>query len=236
MSNLLNYTRIDYFFYLWKTSPIELADRRWNLVSDRWRDVDESWAKEKIKSNINLPNHYVVQVEFGNQDILSVPSTNHKARETNLHNVWHMHQAWIKVNLLRRQYQEQENFTYDLVINGRLDITINPIDLKAIYNQLMEKSNSIMTILEPLYGYGPNKINDNFTIGLESAMDTYMQIGHSTIKYNDKDRILFHPETLLAHHLKSNKIKDIKKDFGMQLRNGWKRGDPFYTSDFGRWA
>lgn len=236
MNSFINYSRIDYYFYLWKTSPIELADKRWNLVADCWRNIDENWAIEKIKTNINLPNHHVMDIKFGEQDILKVPSTIHKARETNMHNVYHMHQAWINVNDLKNKQQLDQSFTYDLVINGRLDITINTLDLQAIYNQLKDKPPSVMTVLEPLYGYGPSKINDNFTIGLEPAMNTYMQIGQYTIKYNDKYSVLFHPETLLVYHLKNNEITDIKKDFGLQLRNGWKRGDPFYTSDFGRWV
>ena len=249
MSSFKNYSSIDYFFYLWDKSPRDFSDQRWNLVADKWRDIDIDWAKEKLKQNINLPDHNFVELELGNIDteLLTIPTVTKKASETNVRNVWLMHRAWNHVNNLKNMKQAKDNFKYDLVINGRLDITVDDLDLSQIHEYLIKNGASVLTVHKPLFGYKERKIkgklktvpapllNDTFTMGLEPSMDTFMTVGNHTLDGLSQGA-LFHPETLLYFYLRTKGIQIVRYKFNMILRNGWKPGDPFYTSNFAHWA
>jgi hypothetical protein len=59
----------------------------------------------------------------------------------------------------------------------------------------------------PSGGCWANGWNDQFAIGKYNAISNYLNMYDSIIRYYEKDRIMFHPETLLKHHLKSNHIQ-----------------------------
>jgi len=233
VSNIINYDSLEFFFYLWRKSPIELSDKRWNLVADFWRDVDEEKAKEKIIQNLNSPKYKVIDIKFENRETFIEPKIITKAKETNVLNVWQMHNAWSEVDKLKCDYEYRNNFKYDLVINGRFDIVLNqPLDLAKLIKKI--KSKIILTPDIPLHGYQGHRLNDCLGIGNSDTISTYMQVVKNELEYN-QNGILFHPETLLSHHLRQYKIQDIKHNFDFELRKGYVR-KVFYTSDFGRWA
>lgn len=58
----------------------------------------------------------------------------------------------------------------------------------------------------PSGGCWVNGWNDQFAIGKYHAMNCYLDIYDSIVHYYEKDRVIFHPETLLKHHLKCNQI------------------------------
>jgi len=261
MSSFKNYSSIDYFFFLWNKSPNNFSDKRWNLVADSWRNIDIEWARNKIKQNINGHNHNFADLEIGDIDteLEKIPNVGKHPPETNVRNVWLMHTAWSRVNSLKNKKQVNDNFKYDIVINGRLDITIDPLDLELVYKKLSDNDPCVMMVHAPLYGYvkikyrryingkvkpktvwveskKPKlKTNDQFTIGLEPIMNTFMTVGQHSLEYSNQG-LLFHPETILVHHLSQNSIQILRHDFGLKLRNGLKEGDPFYTSNFAHWA
>ena len=233
ISNIINYDSLEFFFYLWRKSPIELSDKRWNLVADFWRDVDEEKSKEKIIQNLNDPKYRVIDIKFENRETFIEPEIKTKSKETNVLNVWQMHNAWFEVDKLKRTYEFNNNFKYDLVINGRFDIVLNrPLDLAELIKKIRNKI--IFTPDTPLHGYQGHRLNDCLCIGDSDTVSTYMQVVKNELEYN-QNGLLFHPETLLSHHLRQCKIQNIKTDFDFELRKGYVK-KVYYTSDFGRWA
>ena len=59
----------------------------------------------------------------------------------------------------------------------------------------------------PSGGCWANGWNDQLAIGKYSAISRYLDMYNSIVHYYEKDGVIFHPETLLKHHLKSNHIQ-----------------------------
>ena len=91
---------------------------------------------------------------------------------------------------------------YDLYIYTRPDSCLNDnLNLSEVLKELDK-----FDLLLPKNGHWRNGVNDQFAIGKSAAMKTYLDVYNNLKKYIDND-ILFHPETLLKFHLKSNGIK-----------------------------
>ena len=236
MECIKNYNQVDYYIYIWKHNPQEYAVKNMKLIGDPWITVDYNWALKTLKKHIIQPNHSLKTFKLGNQEdfpepVIDVP----KADETRPRNVWYMHNAWDQVNKLKIQQEQNENFKYDLVINGRSDLNIGvDLDCSKLIEICKAKNPCVLTPDNNLYGhniYPP--MSDIFALGTSESMDAYMDIAQSYNKYLKKSRIFFHPETWLAHHLRRKQITDIKYEFKTFLRP--KKRPKFFQNDFTGW-
>ena len=117
-----------------------------------------------------------------------------------------------QVNNLRIQYEQSNNFVYDIIIKNRFD--------NLIYNNLMTLPILANTIYSP-YGYEPDTrdklgtINDIFAIGDRNGMNTYLSLYNNlynlvTDRYLNKHPRPWHTIGLVKHNLVVNNI-DIKR-------------------------
>lgn len=227
LERLTGYDQIDWYFYLWREN-FEHPFYKFDLIAPKWRTVEYAWAINKIQSN--LPNNHKIaklvladQKEFNNPEI-----HNNLAYQANVYNVWKMYQSIKESDLLRRDQN------YDLVIRTRPDVMLEQkIDLSNIADQL--KSNTKRIIVPNNHWHGSPAINDWVAISTPENMKIYSSVVDYINTYC-KNNVKFHPETLLAHHLKKNDLEVVKGSFSVGLRKlGTTTPGVSYHSKFGRW-
>ena len=125
-----------------------------------------------------------------------------KAPETIIKNVLSMFMSRMKLMEACKDLNVFDDQLYDLYIYTRPDSCLNDnLNLSEVLKELDK-----FDLLLPKNGHWRNGVNDQFAIGKSAAMKTYLDVYNNLKKYIDND-ILFHPETLLKFHLKSNGIK-----------------------------
>jgi len=114
-----------------------------------------------------------------------------------------------KCNELKKQYELENSFTYDLVIRCRADLFITyPPTIKSY------------AILDRLYlpnffdwgGY-----NDQFAYGKSNIMDTYASLFDNIEQYIDEGQYI-NPEKLLKYHIDKNNIMVDRSDVSYYIR------------------
>lgn len=107
-------------------------------------------------------------------------------------------------NLLKKEYENENNFKYDVVIRCRPDFEYYTPMSESILSSV--KSNTILMPLDN-YAYFTKKC-DKFAIGDSESMDKYSELILSILKYEEK-----YPEdfwdgpNVLDKHLKESNIK-----------------------------
>jgi len=208
LNNLVGYDRADWFLYLVNNSD---PDKGGVFIPESWKKFDSQWAIEKIKNNLPT-NNRLRSLEISDCHEKSWPSAK------NLHcligknpipKLYNMHYNIFKVNQLRTNYQGSNRKKYDLIIKVRPDCSLNKIvDLRT----LKINENEIIMPNNGWFGTGDLLVNDLFAIGNPLSMDIYSNLISFMKEYNDRG-IKFHPETIFAHHLRTNQIKPIKGEF-----------------------
>jgi hypothetical protein len=129
------------------------------LESDTIEFIQNNYQPKKIITEKETFKHYIGAGEFG------------KIQITQPHIFQSMVNSIYKCNQLKKQYEEENNFKYDLVIRTRTDINIlDKIDL------------SNLSLFNKLYipgGIGVlnyDSINDQFAIGNSDIMDIYSNL------------------------------------------------------------
>lgn len=122
-----------------------------------------------------------------------------KAPETNIKNFLSM--SWGRYLL----FQQMNNYDiwnqYDIFIYCRPDICLNcPLDYNYI-SSILDKND----LLIPSNGQWRGGVNDQFAVAAQK-MSVYLNLFPQIIKYIGES-ILFHPETMLMHHLKANDVQ-----------------------------
>ena len=206
--NILENLKFDYdvFQHAWwdnnsskelftKSNVAKLNDVVSEHVNNHWISL--------MYNNFNIKKmHLETQIPFSVPDILEKRKTYY----SNAFNICSSLYSIYKCNELKKEYEKQNNFKYDLVIRTRLDfgfhepLNINEYDPKFIYvpNDFGTKR----------YGF-----NDQFAIGSSYNMDIYSDV-FNKIEYtlNSYGDLMGH-EQLIQKHLENNKIDFILKDF-----------------------
>jgi hypothetical protein len=231
ISRLHNYTQIDWFVFLWRNNQ-NYIDQGLDIIGTPWLDIDREWAENKIKEN--LPNgHYLQGLILGDQQNFKIPPRIYKAPETNEFTTWSMYASQYYCDLMRRQHETQNQFKYDLVIRYRPDMSFNvEIDLRSYAAQLY--SRSIITPDSFIWGYNGYSTNDMFAMGSSDIMKTYFNLIHYMFAYN-ADKVLWHPETMLAYHLDYHQIENIKKEMPIIFRHFGHKTNNVWYSDYCTW-
>lgn len=123
----------------------------------------------------------------------------YKAPETNTKNFLSM--AWGRWLLAQQLHLNEIWDQYEIFIYSRPDICLNSMINYNQILQILEKTD----IIVPSNGHHRSGVNDQLAIG-GRKMFTYLSLFPEIIKYI-RENILFHPETMLLHHLKVNDIK-----------------------------
>jgi hypothetical protein len=189
------------------------TDKHDIIIPKSWKIFDLEWAINKIQSN--LPdNNYLKKFEISDDHEKSWPDA------INLHclignnpvqRVHKMHYNNYKVNQLRMNYQTDNNIEYDYIIKIRpdsdFDSNINLKNIKIERNEILMPNNN---------WFGDDSkgmfTNDQFAIGGSDSMNIYSNLINFINQYNTEG-VIFHPESLLAHHLYVNKITCIRGEF-----------------------
>lgn len=146
------------------------------------------------------------------KQILFDPSTTPNKWNMLLQNVISQFYSLKIVNSLKTQYEQENNFKYDVVMRMRPDIRLNrPISPLDIDRNCINLYN--WTVL----GFGHLGLSDVFAMGTSELMDIYCDL-YSNIKYyltedatyNMSDGDKQRPEYLMRHHLLTAKKLSLK--------------------------
>lgn len=230
INQLKNYTRVDWYVFLWQQNQ-NYKDKGLDIMPEPWQIINYDWAKNKIKSN--LPEkHQLKGLILGDPNNFHIPNVHHKATETNVFTTWSMYCSQYHCDLMRRQFEKDNNFRYDLVIRYRPDMSFDmTIDLES-YRTLSNRS--IVTPNSFIWGYNGWETNDMFAIGNSHIMKIYFDLIHYMFAYN-ADNVLWHPETMLAYHLHYHNIENIKREMPIIFRHFGQKIDQMWVSDFSTW-
>lgn len=221
----------DWYVYLWKTNQNYL-DKGLDIIGSNWQQIDYVQAEKIIKNN--LPeNHNLLGFELGYPSDFQIPNVLHKAPETNVFTTWSMYASQYKCDLMRRNIEKNYNFEYDLVIRYRPDMSFDiELNLEYFRNQLNNKK--IVTPNIYIWGYEGFQTNDMFAIGTSKVMKTYFNLIHYMFAYNS-NKVLWHPETMLAYHLHYHEIQNMQEDLPIIFRRFGQKIDNVWYSDFTNW-
>lgn len=218
----------DWYFWLWNPNPGPDV-YGFELIAPQWRDFDPKWAATELQAK--LPQrHRVVSLATADQNLLNIPQVHHKAGETNVANVWKMFYSQYQADLLRLR----SGIDYDMVIKARPDVGVTGLDVDQCWQRLQAEPRSVIFSKENHHGYVGTRVNDWVAVGLPQPMEIYSNTWTKIADYCNRGMI-YHPETLLSHHLTENSVKIIYGDYLVSLRQLGKTIDHRYYSEFGRW-
>lgn len=199
---------IDFFMHTW----FGLEDTKKQYVSGTNRPITEI-VEKKVLSNIYECYNPIKcsierQIEFQAQDYYSrkAPFTNPEFARSKFYSIW-------KSGELKRQYEVENNFKYDIVIATRTDfcpeekIDISSFDIESKF-------------------YGPHdcphpkSIADVFNISNSDIMDIFSKLYFYVDFYWRVDNILFNQEQLLFHHMRTNNIEVLPFKLQYYLNRG----------------
>lgn len=106
-----------------------------------------------------------------------------------------------KINLankLKKEYEEENNFTYDIVIRIRPDVIF-------FYDLVIKNPEIVHTPL----AYSYKIISDIFAYSTSSNMDKYCSLYERLGEYRDREEVYFNPHELLKYHLEQEKLEYI---------------------------
>jgi hypothetical protein len=108
-----------------------------------------------------------------------------------------------KVCNLLKEYMNENDIHYDIIISGRCDLVFgNNLDINSLMSHI---HNNELCIPNPQCDY--TGINDQIAIGNYETITTYLQIYDSLFNILESDSLLFHAEQLLAQYLKLENAK-----------------------------
>ena len=109
-----------------------------------------------------------------------------------------------RANQLKKEYEKANGFVYDCVAKNRMDMYfLDGLGMQDI----MDCKDCIYIPNHYDYLQG---INDRFAFGDSGQMDIYSDLYNHFDYYGVAENVLFHPETMIKHHLDKNRV-NIKR-------------------------
>jgi len=213
ITNLTGYDQADWFVYITNNNVHSVANFKQGIsVNEAWTVFDPTWACEKIKSW--LPNNNTIRsFEISDDFQLPIIPVINLFQVDNPGNVQKMFYNIYKADCLRQQFEEANNFCYDLVIRTRADLGItSELNLR----QLTIEHNQI--VMPASDWHGNPSCNDQFAIGNSHSMKIYSNL-FTRIKEINDSRFHFHPESMVGHNLTQNGISYLSGNFKTTLRS-----------------
>lgn len=121
-----------------------------------------------------------------------------------------MHYSIHKANELKKNFERENNITFDWVIRMRTDSDFrsNVLDVRNLQHNLNIPSGE---------DWSDSGINDQFAIGRSNTMDLYSNL-YNNFHYTQS--IKYYPERILFLHLKNMNITPTRIDFPVRINNG----------------
>ena len=224
--------QVDWYFYLWNLSGLDpkstsYINARW--IHQSWRNLDNyDDIKQRLSSRIPQ-THSLKGLGIGSYQDESQDSS-FFANPTTAP----MWVSLLRADLMRRQYEQEENFKYDLIVRTRPDQVIEGslnIDIPTRH------------ILIPWMEYWgppgrPSSMSDWFAMGNNEDMTFYCDI----ITNIQNMRQFFvnppvHPEILLACYLNENGLIGFTNDnFKIKMKDYSEVINNDRLMDYGDWA
>lgn len=194
---------VDVFIHTWvfhnKTTEQLYETGPWNYVK-----VNElEYNSEKIQTELTdlySPKAFLAEEPISNKEATKDQDTNASYMTKNMPSMFY---SMMMADQLRRQYSQQLNFEYDIVIRARTDTWIQS-ELPDLVK--LEKDKLYVPDDCPCVQY----FNDNFSIATSSAV---ADKAYDLYKYLDTYSIetKYHPEHTWTTHLQQNNIDVIKR-------------------------
>ena len=219
--------QVDWYVQLWKHNPMpdKLGSPNLVLVADSWRHVNQLAAIKKISENLPTNHKLIDLTVFDNTSIVYPTITGPRVHHDNFESICKMHLGWHLVD----QQRQSHNKEYDLIIRTRPDLYLpEPLDLTDIKSIIDNEPKTVVVSNGGQHGYQYH-INDLIAITSPKNMSIYTDLVNHVKKYND-DKVMFHPENLLACHLVRNELKILPK-----VRAEIRIGEFNSGITFGRW-
>lgn len=198
------YDQIDWFFYLWN-------DFKDPFVAPEWMTTDVEWMRSKIESN--LPDkHKIAYFGFHDMPQYNVTRPLNITPWTNPPNVWYMQLGHKLVSEKREEYEKQHG-EYDVVVRTRNDFSIKPgMNFEVVKYFLNQNPNMVLIPADNRLGLMGRGVSEAFIVGSGKNISTICRLYDKLFEYNDQG-VLYHPETLTAHHMTVNHISTPMTDF-----------------------
>jgi hypothetical protein len=254
LEKISGYDQVDWFCYMWgDNSPTSFIvnGSGHKIIPPAWQNPDPAWARNKLQENLPA-NHTVVGFELAEQKQLSWPPVLiNYASESQQPNVWKMWYSQYRANQLRVAHEQALGFEYDVVVRTRPDVALtDQIHFPEIKHWLDRDPSLVLMPHNHLCGYGV-AICDLFGMGSSKNMTIYTDIYNQALDHHARG-CKFHPETMLAYHLRHNGLNYRSYNFGIEFRwfglwHDRTTGQTFkstespnwveceYHSNFGRW-
>lgn len=170
---------VDCFIYFWEGGPlndeIEIAKAVHTKVESRFNTITPAVGRD-----------FAMDLQLENVQVYP---------ETNVENVVRMYRSIRRCNDLKVTREIQGGFVYDYVIRMRSDVLIST-DLEL--GKFMPLSREF--IVFPENGHWRGGLCDQFAFASSPLMDVYSSV-HDHIVEHVRGGCIFHPETLLRHHI-----------------------------------
>jgi hypothetical protein len=198
-----------------RTPLIDVANSIQKFFSQLSIEVDYflvlSFDENTSAELIEFYNHQfpVIQKKIFKDDSFPINSKKYTniRKETHVERTYKMLDKILSCNNLKKIHETSLNFKYDVVFRIRPDMLF-------LDNKHSELQSIITAGINDKHVYLPKfpwiitkyTVVDFFAFGNSKTMDIYSEVINHIDSYYNKG-LLFHPETLLGFHLKSNGIK-----------------------------
>lgn len=170
---------VDCYFYFWEGGPLSdelaIAKAVHQKVEGRFNTITPAVGRD-----------FAMDLQLDNVQVYP---------ETNVENVVRMYRSIRRCNDMKLWREQQQGFVYDYVIRMRSDVLIST-DLEL--DKFMPLTREF--IVFPENGHWRGGLCDQFAFGSSKMMDVYASV-HDHIVEHVRGGCVFHPETLLRHHL-----------------------------------
>jgi hypothetical protein len=242
LENLIEFDSIDWYIHSWNHNPLRVVKgQKHTLVSPKWESVDRDQFIEQFTSNLPA-GHSLENLTLEDQSVVDMPFIkNNVCQGADVPSIWKMWYGPYMAN----QARKASNKHYDIVIRTRPDIGLkSPLNLREAKQVIDSNPTVVWMPANRQCGYGVS-INDMFGMSSPANMDVYTDLYNQALDHHAAGCI-YHPETMLAHHLNANGLIYSSAPVEIYMRNLGKwvhpdTGTPvsenqgIYISNFGRW-
>lgn len=199
---IINVYNTDVFLHTWKVKSSK-EEMCLNIFKPKLYLIDYFDYKNVINNN---------DIILLNEEILNKKNFDNKNRDNKWipelcgtpENIYGMFYSMNKCNELKKKYEIENNFRYDLVFRTRMDLFFKDDFNFNIEDEIILPEN------KGFYG------DDHFAYGKSDLIDKYQVYNYINMYINDN--VALHPETLIKHHLKINNIKNKYIKFNYLIR------------------
>lgn len=193
--NILDIYNPDIFISTW-TNPLNITPAGWygNYQKDdcSLQDIIEMYNPKSIELETFDNDDYQTFKKMGDKLDSKI---NYETRSSNVNAMWYKRH---RANLLRKQFEELNNFKYDVVISSRFDLEIlEPLSFELKGSEL----------LIPIGFDWCQGISDLFAVGNSDTMNEYFDVYNLMEYYRLEKDVHACPESVMKYHVYHKKFE-----------------------------